>query len=174
MNPLRTTRLWSVHFRFPRLCFRLVLIWVLAGFSFSAQADVSFVRVWPRWQDKDVFKRISEYFTGRENTGREIVFRSQPAKRVGFYFLVRVKNPKEPLFGARFVLRVITPLSSETEEFTFPIETGPGEHVFDLGLTGTDWPGRKTHPVAWRLDLQSATGQTLAFAQSFLWSKPDK
>jgi len=172
MSPPGTVKLRSVPCRLSRLPLHFILAWAIAGLSTSIRAEVSFVRVWPRWQDKDVFKRISEYFTGRENTGKEIVFRSQPAKRVGFYFLVRVKSPNETLSGTRFVLHIITPLSPETEEFTFPIETGPGEHVFDLGLTGTDWPGRKTHPVAWRLDLQSAAGQTLASAQSFLWSKP--
>jgi hypothetical protein len=46
--------------------------------------------------------------------------------------------------------------------------------VFQLGLTGPDWPDSEINPVAWKLELRSADGQVLASAQSFLWEKPAK
>ena len=135
-------------------------------------ADVEFVRVWPGWKDDGSFRRISEYFTGRENTAGILVRRSQPGSRSGYYFLVRVRHPGVPLDGARFVVHYITPLSPEPREKAFPADAGPGEQVFDLGLTGADWAGATTHPLAWRLDLVAADGRMLASSESFLWSKP--
>ena len=44
--------------------------------------------------------------------------------------------------------------------------------MFEIGLTGTDWPEKKTKPVAWMLELLDAGGRPLAEKQSFLWSKP--
>lgn len=135
--------------------------------------EVEFVRVWPQWKDIDSFKRISEYFTNQEDPGSLVLRRSRPDRRPGYYFLVRVRHPKVSLMGAHFEVRVITPDSPDPKPpFVFPADTGPGEQVFDIGLTGDDWPGPKVHPVAWRLDLVAADGHPLAWAQSFLWSKP--
>jgi hypothetical protein len=133
---------------------------------------VEFVRVWPGWEDADSFRRISEYFTKVENTSGMIVLRTQPAVRSGYYFLVRVKHPQVALSGAQFVLQYIAPNSQEPQKKTFKIDVPQGEQVFDLGLTGGDWPGQHGHLIAWKLDLLSADGITLATAQSFLWSKP--
>ena len=137
-------------------------------------AEVEFVRIWPGWHDAIDFTRISEYFDNQENfSGRE-VRRTHPADRAGFYFVARVKHPAVSLMGARFVLRIITPASPEVEQFTFPADVGPGENLFEIGLTGPDWPGRRTHPVAWRLDLVAQDGQPLAWTQSVLWAMPPK
>jgi hypothetical protein len=141
----------------------------------SAQADgVEFVRVWPGWRDAESFERISEYFSGEENTGREIVVRTHPERREGFYYLVRVANEGEALQGAKFVLQVISPASPEPKTSTFPVEVPHRSKVFQLGLTGPDWPNSDVHPVAWKLELRSADDQVLASAQSFLWEKPAK
>jgi hypothetical protein len=143
------------------------------GLCLSARAaDVEFVRVWPGWQDADSFRRISEYFTGVENTGDVIIRRTQTATRSGYYFLVRVKHPNVALGGARFILHFISPYAPEPQQKAFNVDAPPGEHVFDLGLTGGDWTGRSAHLVAWKLELVSADGRLLASAESFLWSKP--
>jgi hypothetical protein len=151
----------------------LIVALILLGLCLPARAaDVEFVRVWPGWRDAEGFRRIPEYFTGVEDTGRLIVSRSQPSARSGYYFLVRVKHPGVSLEGARFVLHFITAVAPEPLGRTFPVNAGPGEQVFDLGLTGGDWPKRNAHPVAWKLDLLAADGHELASAESFLWSKP--
>jgi hypothetical protein len=148
-------------------------LWGAAGLGARAHAaEVDFVRVWPGWHEADDFTRISEYFDDRENFNHREVRRSHPSDRAGFYFLTRVKHPAVSLMGARFVLRIITPTSPEAEQFTFPADVGPGENVFEIGLTGPDWAGRRIHPVAWRLELVTREGQTLAEAQSFLWAMP--
>lgn len=134
--------------------------------------EVQLVRVWPQYRDANSFKHISEYFTDRENPGGYQLRRSEPGQRAGYYFLARVRHPDVSLMGANFVLRVVMPDDPVAKPpYTFPANTGPGEQVFLIGLTGKDWPGPRVHPVAWRLDLIAQDGHPLAWAQSFLWSK---
>jgi hypothetical protein len=138
---------------------------------YSHAAEAEFTRVWPAWRSAESFERISEYFDGRENTGNHTVLRSQPEVRAGYYFLVRaIATGAQP--GAKFVLQIITPAGPEPKTYTFPAALAAKETVFDLGLTGTDWPDRKTHAVAWHLAIVAADGRELASRQSFLWAKP--
>ena len=139
--------------------------------SLARAADVELTRVWPAWRSAESFERISEYFDGQENTGRHTVLRTQPNARAGYYFLIRAQAAANTT-GAKFVLQIITPEAPEPKTHTFPITLGPKEAVFDIGLTGTDWAGRKTHAVAWRLSVVNAEGRELASQQSFLWSNP--
>ncbi len=137
-------------------------------------ADAEFVRVWPSWRTAESFERIGEYFGRGETTPGQIVARTQPAARAGYYFLVRVKQPAG-LSGARFVVDVIRPDSPDAKSFVFPVAAPAGETVYQLGLTGPDWPGgEKAQPVAWRLALLAADGRALAEHKSFLWEKPAK
>ena len=139
-------------------------------------AGVEFVRVWPAWRDAESFERIGEYFGKPEDTRREVVLRTQPATRDGYYFLVRVKTaaPSTPP-DARFELSVIRPDNPEPKTYSFPITLGGKESVFQLGLTGADWPGgQEANPVAWKLALLSADGRLLTEHKSFLWEKPAK
>jgi hypothetical protein len=137
-------------------------------------ADAEFVRVWPSWRTAESFERIGEYFGGGETTSGQIVARTQPTTRAGYYFLVRAKQPAA-LNGARFVVDVIRPDSPDAKSFVFPVAVPAGETVYQLGLTGPDWPGgEKAQPVAWRLVLLAADGRTLAEHKSFLWEKPAK
>jgi hypothetical protein len=154
---------------------RLAVLLAILGIAGALRAaDVEFVRVWPEWHDAIYFKRISEYFTDLEYTGHRIVVRSQPSSRAGYYFLARVNHLNVGLASAKFVLHIITPADPVPKTFTFPIDCPPGVHVFDLGLTGADWPAKSVHPVAWDLELISSDGHTLAARQSFLWAKPEK
>lgn len=137
-----------------------------------AAADVRFVRVWPEWRDAAAFDRIGEYFGRPENGGREFVLRTQADSRDGMYFLVRVRT-SAAVPAARFVLDVIRPDSPDARRFAFPVSLPGRGRVFQLGLTGHDWPGgRDVHPVAWKLTLEDASGHALAAEQSFLWAQP--
>jgi hypothetical protein len=137
-------------------------------------AEVEFVRVWPGWRDAESFERIGEYFGRAETTGREIVARTQPAERSGYYFLVRIKTAA-PLAGARFELSVIRPDTPEPKVYTFPVAVPAKESIYQLGVTGTDWPfGKQGNPVAWKIALVSADAGVLAEHKSFLWEKPAK
>ncbi len=137
-------------------------------------ADVEFLRIWPGWRDAESFDRISEYFGRGENTGREVVLRTQNQTREGYYFLARVKSAAV-LNGAKFELSVVRPDYPEPKTHTFTATVPAKETVFQLGVTGADWPtGPKTNPVAWKLSLMGADGRVLAEHKSFLWEKPAK
>jgi hypothetical protein len=151
------------------LCFALPLLGQAAG--------VEFVRVWPNYRDTESFERIGEYFGRPEDTGGEIVVRTYPDSRDGYYFLVRVKSSLAPsdTANARFELSVIRPDHPEPKTFTFPVALQARETVFQLGLTGPDWPGGKdAHPVAWKLVLRGVGNRVLTEHKSFLWEKPAK
>ena len=151
----------------------LALLPVLGLLSAQARADdVSFVRVWPQWHEADSFQSLYEYRYHHELDGKWTVFRSQPWERGGFYFLTRVKNTGAALKGATFVVRVISPESTATHVYNFPAEIPGGSQLFEIGLTGTDWAGAKTEPVAWEVELHTADGRVLAQKSSFLWEKP--
>jgi len=140
----------------------------------AAAAEVELVRVWAAWRNADAFDRISEYFTGKEDTGRQIVLRTHPDARAGFYYLVRVANHGTALAGAKFSLQLIAPDSPNLKTYTFPADIANKSTVYLLGLTGADWTDHKMHPVAWKLELIAADGKVAATAQSFLWEKPVK
>lgn len=151
------------------------------AFAVAARADgvrtqssdgVQFVRVWPGWRSEESTTRIYQYFGGASADADRHLLLTRPERRAGYYFLVRVKHQQTPLTGGKFRLQVVTPEAPEPKTFAFPADAGPGTDVFELGLTGADWPGPNVHPVAWRLDLVSPGGELLASSQSFLWSKP--
>lgn len=156
----------------------LVCSLCLAAFARPANAaDVEFVRVWPSWRGADSFERIGEYFGRSENAGGDIVRRTDATNREGYYFLVRVKTPPSFSEGsdARFELSVIRPDTPEPKQFVFPVSLPAKQGVFQLGLTGADWPGGKAaNPVAWKLALIGADNRVLAEHKSFLWEKPAK
>ena len=161
-------------FRRRPLCLP-VLCCALAALATAARAaDAAFVHLWPGWRDADSFDRITEFLGGAEPAGHRTLLRSRPDARAGYYFLFRLQLPA-PVTGATFALHVIRPDSPEPKVFAFPAAAPSGANVFDLGLTGPDWPGGKTaHPVAWKLALLAADGRVLAEHKSFLWEKPAK
>ena len=154
---------------------RFVLLCLLLFAAASARAgEAEFVRIWPAWRDAESFERISEYFSGHENSSGQIVLRTAPETRAGFYFFARVKSTA-PLAAARFELTVIRPDSPDPQTFSFPTALPAKEALFQLGLTGAAWPGgKKAAPVAWRLALLAGDGHLLAEQKSFLWEKPAK
>lgn len=151
----------------------LGLLWLAAAIGVHG-AEVEFVRVWPSWRDAESFERVPEFFTGKEYTGRQIVLRTHPEERGGFYFLARLKNPAGALSSAKFSLQVIAPNDPRPKTFSFPTTLPAGTSVFSIGLTGPDWTNHQDPPVAWKLELQRDDGQVLATAKSFLWEKPAK
>jgi hypothetical protein len=151
---------------------RLLTAFLLLA-TIATAHEVDFVRVWPAWRAADSFVRIQEYFGEGEDTGSQTMLRTQPTDRSGFYFLTRTRNPGSARGDVRFVLEVITPESPQPKTYTFRTKLPTGSHVFNLGLTGKDWAGKKVQPVAWRLRLLAANDEELAARQSFLWSMPE-
>jgi hypothetical protein len=134
--------------------------------------DLAIVRVFTGWRDAASFKRISEYFDGKENTGDETVIRTHPEQRTGYYFLLRLVNPGAPL-PVRIQLQLIWPGAPAPRTTVFPAELKSGSGVYQLGLTGPEWQDVKSQPVAWQLQVLAADdGRVLAAEKSYLWEKP--
>lgn len=150
----------------------VLLLLVLA--NFVSAAEVELIRVWPAWHNEEDFERIGDFFGIPADHGREVVLRTHPESRAGYYFLVRVKS-RDAIAAAKFEVSVIRPDSLRPETFTFASPLRARETVYQLGLTGTDWPaGRKVHPVAWKLTVLAGDGRVLAEQKSFLWERPAK
>ncbi|MEI6862485.1 MAG: hypothetical protein WCL04_09570 [Verrucomicrobiota bacterium] len=140
-----------------------------AGLHAAAPAAaLKLVRIWPEWRAAESFARISEFFTGKENSGDQTILRTQPAERAGFYYLVRTEA-KAAVTNARIELQILLPGVEKPKVFGFPATLPAGSHVTLAGLTGTDWPGEKTLPIAWHLAVLAADGTLLAEEKSFLW-----
>jgi hypothetical protein len=152
---------------------RFLPLALLLGLTASAHAaGLEIVRISVRWRDTDSFRRVSEYLDGQENTGGITVLRTQPDNRVGCYWLMRLKNDGVPDARARFELQVITPAAPEPKTFILTGDIPTGQSLFELGVTGADWPPTKAQPPAWRLCILDADGKVLVVEKSLLWEKP--
>jgi hypothetical protein len=151
-----------------------VLVALMASISTTTRATdagVTITRVFAGWRDAESFKRISEYFSGHENTGGAVVLRSHPEQRAGFYFLLRTSNPGAPI-DVKIDLALITPTDTQPKHYSFNATLKSGATVLNLGLTAGDWPDAKANPVAWKIDFLDNAGQIVAQEQSYLWAKP--
>jgi hypothetical protein len=156
-----------------RILAALLLMALLPAALVSAP-NVEVVRVFTGWHSAGSFHRVSEYLGGKENTGGIIVLTTQKSDRSGYYWLVRLDNKSSQLAGGRFELQVISPSAPEAKTYSFAADIPSGGAVFQLGLTGPDWPGPKSRPAAWRLCLLAADGSTVFTRESFLWEPPPK
>ena len=160
-GPVAPPTRWLVCLLFSVLC-------LLPAY---AATPLTINHVYTGWRNGASFKRISEYFTGQENTRGEAMLRTHPEQRTGFYFLVRTSNPGAAR-SIKATLHVITSANARATDYHFATELKAGTTVFNLGLTGTDWTDPKANPVAWKLDLTDNDGQPLASETSYLWEKP--
>ena len=119
------------------------------------------------------FKRIPEFFTGREFSGWKVYCRSDPQVRDGFYFVVKVGGEKRKLpISSHWIVDWVTSADPmvKTQKVSIPNLKLFGKEVF-VGLTGDHWTDRSLKPLAWRLRLIDDQGITLGSSQSFLWSQ---
>lgn len=135
-----------------------------------AAPQVKVVRVWPDYRSAASFTRITEYFGGKESAP-ETIIRSQENSRDGYYFLARFEAA-EAVPGAILALEYFVPGDDRARVQFFPVDVPAGSRAFLAGLTGSDWPGAKIAPTAWRLRLLSPEGSEIAREQSFLWAMP--
>ena len=150
---------------------RFVAALLLFALPALTNAGVSIVHVWPSQRSADSFRRISEYMSGTESSGRQSLLRTKPAEHIGCYFLTRLKADTA-LPGATLVLEVVIPGNPAVRTFSFPVDIPSGSKVFQIGVTGADWPSPQTRPAAWRVTVRGADGAVLADSPSFLWQVP--
>lgn len=154
----------------PALTASLAAALALAAPVLAPAAEVKLVRVWPEYREPSRFVRIAEYFGGKEKAP-ELIVRSQPESRAGYYFLARFQSA-EPLPGSMLALEYFLPGEELARVQFFPVDLPKGSRAVLAGLTGADWPGAKVEPTAWRLRLLGPAGTEVAREQSFLWSLP--
>jgi hypothetical protein len=154
----------------------LLVSLLLSVTGISAAPTIEFSRIRPQYRETGTFKRISEYFSGEENTGKRTVFRTQGNNRDGFYFSFRVEvECGEKVPAGTVALLVYTPGTYEPTEYAFDLEAQTRRWIeVIIGLTGTDWEDPEARPVAWRLEYRDASGQPIGFEESFLWRLPEE
>ena len=149
---------------------RLSLVWLTLGAISAFAADVTVVPMFAGYREAASFKRISEYFSGKENTGGQLMLRTHPEQRSGYYFQLRINSTTT--VDAKLVLQVITPDTATPRIFNFTASLTSPKTMLNLGLTGADWSDLKINPVAWRLEVYGADGKLLAIENSYLWERP--
>jgi len=121
-------------------------------------------------RDAGSFKRISEYFTGEENSGRYIIFRSDPERRTGHYVALRLEDKGDFDRLATVRVRYFEPGSLVEQTVEIPNNAEGRSGVLLVGLTGPRWEDDDARPLAWRIELLAANGAIIDAAESFLWS----
>ena len=157
----------------------LVLAWTLAVDARAAvSADFPEIRrVELRALEESFFQRPLEYITGRENTGRRLILRSDPGERRGAYWVVTLQRGR-PLPEGGFIeitWRQPGEVPLRRKLFPVPAEQRHKRHLF-IGLTGGDWPEEGSRPdlEIWRIRLLDAGGVEGAGARSWLWTRHDE
>lgn len=144
----------------------------------ASAAPVSIRYVTHRVLATEDLKRVSEYFTGREDTGGDIVRRTDSRARRGLYFLVALGHFDRLPDGATAVLEFVAADKPEPfrHHFVLPPLRGPGAfQEIRLGVTGADWPESNPDIIAWKITLRDPkTGAPIVSAKSFLWELPPK
>ena len=147
-------------------------LFALSSTKTLADSGIAIVRVFTGWKEGASFKRISEYFNEKENTGGAVVLRTHADQRSGFYFLVRASNPGSPV-AVKINLELIKPTDNQPKMYSFSTDLKAGTNVLNLGLTADDWTDEKANPVAWKIDFVGADGHVLTTEKSYLWAKPE-
>ncbi len=143
----------------------------LPSVALAKAGELTIAHVFTGWREAASFKRISEYFDGRENTGGQQVVRTHPDQRAGYYFVVRTTGTAAP-GPVTIKLQFITAAKAAPQTHAFAADLKAGNNVLNLGLTGADWPDAKANPVAWKLEIVATDGRVLATEESYLWEKP--
>ncbi len=127
------------------------------------------------WKTEKDFKRISEFFTDEEDTGSNVVVRSDPAVRNGLYLIVNLECGAHVPAGSVAELRYLHPERSgeQTQRWTLPEFRAAPQRELRLGLTGKTWEKQFSgkRPAAWKLSVVSPDGETLVLRRSFLWTE---
>jgi hypothetical protein len=130
------------------------------------------LKVQVKYCSNDDFLRISEYFSGKEYTGNNLVLRSSPNDRSGLYFylpviLDRISTQK----GNKIKLDVIDSTDPQSRSFYFTIPNDlKGKKRVLLGLTGKDWGESNMRLVAWKIQITGLEEKSIFVEKSSLWS----
>lgn len=157
-----------------RFLFLTLLALSLVGCASTPKAQdrpVVIKEIKPRYMAEEQFKRIAEYWTGKENTGGRLILRSDADERSGYYFTLILNQKLKKLPRGTVVLGEFyagASLDVQSYEFPLPNRLPKNKEIF-IGLTGEDAPADQRAPAAWRFTLKAPSGEVLAQKQSYLW-----
>lgn len=152
----------------------------LLASAFSLLSTLTYADAWidkvqVRYKPEETFKRISEYFTGKENQGNRLIVRIPNDERAGLYWIIQldqsVKNLPE---GAQLRIDFFRQGSATVESRTYPLSNKRDVKTIFAGITGNDWKAEDPKPTAWRLEVLDKDGQALDTKQSYLWRYPQE
>ena len=152
---------------------RTVLI-LSACLTSTADAATEIKWVDPRFIDESEFQRIGEFFGGEEQRGRRLIVRTDAESRTGFYFVIALTTRATDLPGETVLaVELISSESPEPRSFRFPLpaERPPRREIF-IGLTGRDQPKFNARIMAWRIVIETGSGDVIASKNSYLWRYP--
>lgn len=122
-----------------------------------------------RFTEND-FKRISEYFTDRENQGDNLILRTNSKKRAGAYLTIGLENGARVPAGTTIELFYCVPAKSGYFQQTWKTErdfVALPEREILLGVTDHG----NALPNAWRFVITAPDGTIIAARSSFLWGE---
>lgn len=171
------------RFKFTRsalLAFCCTTVLSLSVFSalaveFVERHSVSIQDVKLRQIEAEKFMRISEFFTGRENTSGRVFLRSNPAQRGGLYFIARLDEKLTTLpAGMKVGIDFFEAGSAQMRQYIFEIPKVLQEtNKLFLGLTDEGML-EKQLPAAWRVYLLNPDESLHSELKSYLWEMPEK
>lgn len=144
-----------------------ILLMLCASTALSA-VPLRIVSVMNRFYCQNDFTRISEYFTGVENTGGDTILRTDNCGRAGIYLVIGLNQSVSQLSDGAFLkFRYFVSDSNDPKEQTFSLNPNCGitPWIF-VGITGADFHGQNL--VAWSIEICSNDDHVVK--NSFLWS----
>ena len=144
---------------------------ILATAATQVPGTVEIKRVFPVYKTTRDFKRISEYFTDKEETGNRIIVRSDAEHREGTYFILHLGDELQKVpSGAKARLEIIIPeqVKPVVQDFALPDDREGKSEIF-LGMTHEPFRYPEQQITAWRVTLNDKEGNELAMRKSFLW-----
>lgn len=157
----------------PRHFLAIIVLGLIASDATSAvgSGKDSITRVWTEYRDEQSFVRLSEYFDGQENPGKNILLRSQPDSREGFYFSIRLEESGgDHLSPGSVRLHLIAPDAEVPKIYEFALHPPDRKSaLIELGITGGDWSYGNALPLAWMVEILDEKGAQRAVRKSFLW-----
>lgn len=146
-----------------------VLLMIFASSALTAK-PLRILSVMNRNYCHNDFTRISEYFTGVEDTGGDTILRTDNCGRAGIYLVISLNKIVSQLSDGAFLkFSYIVSDSNEKKEITFNLDSSCGNTpwIF-IGITGADFHGICQNLVAWSIEIYS--NDDYALKNSFLWS----
>lgn len=148
-----------------------LIVLLMSGVSVLGGGPLGILSVMENIYKKEKFTRISEYFTGIEDTGGDTIFRTNECGREGIYLVICLNRSVSRLSEGAFLrFRYVLSDGMGEEEMVFEIDPRCGNTSWIyVGVTGPDYHGACQYLKAWQIEICS--GEERVIRSSYLWAK---